>query len=199
MNRAAVTAALDLAKWHPLPGPDVVVGWRACGWDPARILQPGFLHEGTNGPRGFMSQNDVARMLLVSSTWVMRLRDGDDFAVPAVYIGPAQPDETSTGVYGWTSEAVYAWALRKGKVGPDGKILPPTRSGRPVGSGDPASLPRCLRPREGVKVAGRGLLCQAVRRKIGDVWLAACPYHLTDQEQEQARDLERALLHASLT
>lgn len=199
LNRTAVIGALGLSDNRRLPGPDMTVGWRTKGYDPPRILRPDFMHvPGAARPRRYLALGDVAAMLHVSTGWVIKLRDHDDFADPAVYVGPASPDESSGGVYGWTEPEVFAWALRKDRVGADGKIEMPKRAGRPKGSGDPASLPRCLRPRDASR-HGHHLPCMAVRRKIGGVWLPACSFHLDEAEQAWERALQQQLLHGRST
>lgn len=183
VNQSALIAmsGRSVRTFGPLPPCDVRIG-RANGWDPdVRIRGPviSFIVKPVLVLAGV---KEAVELLGMSKARFSELRKDPESGFPAPFamIVPHKViDRQVKGwngcVPGWEYDTLHAWK------NDEGAGYPSVLTGRPRGSGDYASLPRCGRPKTG-SVHGKNQPCKAVCRKVEGEWLDACALHLTDEE-----------------
>lgn len=186
VNRARLAALCGAQKNRFDPPPhDVRIG-RTRGWKATRVRKDGTLRRRRGRELVLLSVSEVGEALSLSGRRIKDLRTSpvSGFPPPAACIQPtpAQGQPATGGwdghVYGWDAQAVAQFAAQTGR----GQAATTGKRGRPAGSGNYASLPRCGRPLN-ASVHGGGRPCKAVRRKIDGQWAPACGVHLTSQER----------------
>lgn len=200
LNAAALAKRCGQRPYRfELPPHDVEIS-RYRGWHPSRVNASGGVGKPVHRePLRLASTGDIAARLRLSRLRVADLTLTASFPLATGCIGdPAKIHEDAVwagSIYGWDMQDVLGWASTTGRINAQGEPVRRAQTGRPRGSGDYASLPRCGRPKLS-SVHGKGEPCKGVRRKYGDLWAPACAVHLTKEERQL---MEKAFRNSILT